>query len=157
MVSEVAHTKRMLNWVVVGIGDITTKRVIPAILAEPRSKLYGIVTRDPAKAAPYGVQAWTSFDEALHDNAVNAVYVASPVFLHAPQTMAALRAGKHVLCEKPMAMNYSEACAMDEVSRETRRILGISYYRRTYPKVHRTRELIAAGVIGQPGIAEATN
>src|SRR5256885_6573507 len=107
---EVAHTKRMLNWVVVGIGDITTKRVIPAILAEPRSKLHGVVTRDPAKALPYGVHAWTSFDEALRDNAVNAVYVASPVFLHAPQTMAALRAGKHVLCEKPMAMNYSEAC-----------------------------------------------
>ena len=95
----------MLNWIVIGIGDIAARRVIPAIQAEPRSNLYGLVTRDSAKAAPYGVQAWDSLDRALADPEVNAVYVATPVFLHAPQSIASLRAGKHVLCEKPMAMN----------------------------------------------------
>src|SRR5690349_1406850 len=102
----------MLNWLVIGIGDITTKRVIPAILEEPRSRLYGIVTRDPAKAAPYSANVYTDFGEAIADPAVDAVYVATPVSLHAPQTIAALRAGKQVLCEKPVALDYAEACTM---------------------------------------------
>ena len=102
----------MLNWVVIGVGDITTKRVIPAILSEPRSRLWGIVTRDPAKASRYGVNTFASLTEALASQDVNAVYVGSPVFLHAPQTIESLRAGKHVLCEKPMAMNYAEARAL---------------------------------------------
>ena len=77
----------MLNWIVIGVGDITTRRVIPAIQAEPRSQLYGIVTRDPAKAAPFADRVWTSLDEALADSSVQAVYVGTPVFLHAPQTI----------------------------------------------------------------------
>src|SRR5208283_4502624 len=103
------YIRCMLNWVLIGIGDIATKRVIPAILAEPRSRLYGLVTRDPAKAAPYGVRVWGTLDEALADAEVHAVYVGTPVFLHAPQTIQSLRAGKHVICEKPMAMNAAEA------------------------------------------------
>ena len=55
---------------------------------------------------------WATLDEALGDPDVDAVYVATPVFLHAPQAIQALRAGKHVLCEKPMAMNEAEARTM---------------------------------------------
>ncbi len=135
----------MLKWLVIGIGDITTKRVIPALLEEKRSELWGIVTRDPAKAAPYGVRAFTSLDAALAAGGADAVYVASPVFLHAPQTLAALRAGKQVLCEKPMAMNYAEAKLMVEAARAAGKTLGVAYYRRTYPKVARAKELIRAG------------
>lgn len=145
-----------LNWLVIGIGDITIKRVIPAILAEERSELWGIITRDPAKAAPYGVPAFTDLQAALVADAVDAVYVASPVFLHAPQTIASLRAGKHVLCEKPVAMNYAEACSMAEAARGARKTLGIAYYRRTYPKVARALELIRQGVIGRPLLAYIT-
>src|SRR6266436_7054349 len=107
----------MLNWIVIGVGDIATRRVIPAIQAEPRSRLYGLVTRDPAKAALYNTRSWSALDEALSDREVNAVYVATPVFLHAPQTIQSLRAGKHVLCEQPMAMNYGEAQAMVAASK----------------------------------------
>ena len=78
----------MLKWLVIGIGDITTKRVIPALLDEKRSELWGIVTRDPAKAAPYGVRVFTDLDAALEAGGADAVYVASPVFLHASQTHA---------------------------------------------------------------------
>src|SRR6476660_910483 len=99
----------MLSWLVVGIGDIPRKRVLPAILAEPHSRLAGIVTRDPAKAEPYGATAWENLESALAASESNAVYIATPVFLHAPQTIECLRAGRHVLCEKPMAMNFSEA------------------------------------------------
>jgi 1,5-anhydro-D-fructose reductase (1,5-anhydro-D-mannitol-forming) len=146
-----------LNWIVIGVGDIARKRVIPAIQAEKRSQLYGIVTRDPAKAAPYTQRAWTSLKEALKDPAVGAVYVASPVFLHATQTIESLRAGKHVLCEKPMAMNESEARSMVLASEESDKALGIAYYRRTYPKVQRAKELIAKGAIGKPVVAELTS
>ncbi len=145
-----------VNWLVVGVGDIAVKRVLPAILSEPRSRLAGIVTRDPAKGAAYGVPAWTSLSDALEQASAVAVYVATPVFLHAPQTIACLRAGKHVLCEKPMAMRYEEACSMQRAAVESGRILGIAYYRRTYPKVKRAAHLMAASAIGRPVFAEAT-
>lgn len=146
----------MLNWVVVGIGDISTRRVIPAIQAEPRSRLYGLITRDPAKAAPYGARVWASLDEALKDPTIDVVYVATPVFLHAPQTIESLRAGKHVLCEKPMAMNEAEARSMVQTAEECGRKFGVAYYRRAYPKVQRAKQLLNAGVIGQPFLAELT-
>ena len=144
----------MLNWLVIGIGDITTKRVLPAILAEPRSSLRGIVSRNPKKVERYGVKAWTDLAEALRDPAIDAVYVATPVFLHAPHTIASLRAGKHTLCEKPVAMNYAQAREMARVARETGKTLGIAYYRRMYPKLHRARQLLAEGAIGPPVLAQ---
>ncbi|MBI4876466.1 MAG: Gfo/Idh/MocA family oxidoreductase [Acidobacteria bacterium] len=144
----------MLNWVVVGIGDITTKRVMPAIQIEPRSRLYGVVTRTPDKGRPWAERIWTNLDDALADPEVRAAYVATPVALHAPQTIAALRAGKHVLCEKPVALNYAQACQMTRTARETGRTLGIAYYRRMYPKLQRARQLMAEGAIGRPVLAE---
>jgi predicted dehydrogenase len=102
-----------INWVVAGIGDIARKRVIPAIQAEPRSALYGFVTRNQAKAATYpGARTWASVKEAVADPAVDALYIALPVAFHASAAIAALRAGKHVLCEKPMAMSFAEAGRM---------------------------------------------
>jgi predicted dehydrogenase len=144
-----------LQWLVIGIGDITRRRGIPAILQEPRSQLYGLLTRDPRKAAAYpGVRVWTSLDNALRDPAVDAVYVASPVALHAAQTIASLQAGKHVLCEKPVGMDYAQAEAMVAAARASGRLLGAAYYRRTFPKLLRARQLIADGAIGQPVLAE---
>ena len=146
----------MLTWIVIGIGDIAIRRVIPAIQAEPRSRLYGLVTRDPAKAIPYGARVWSSLDQALADDAVQAVYVGTPVFLHAPQTIQSLRAGKHVLCEKPMAMNQAEARTMVHAAEESGKTFGVAYYRRCYPKVQRAKQLLEAGVIGKPVLAELT-
>jgi len=146
----------MLRWLLIGVGDIAVKRVIPAIVQEPRSRLSGIVTRDAAKAAPYGVQAFASLDEALNKAGFDAVYVATPVFLHGRQTLAALQAGLHVLCEKPMAMNFLEARQMVEAADLHRRVFGVAYYRRAYPKVQAAMELIRMGTIGQPVMAFAS-
>jgi predicted dehydrogenase len=146
----------MVNWLVIGIGDITRKRVLPAILADPRSCLSGILTRDVSKAQAYpGVRASSSLDGALLDPEIDAVYVASPVFMHATQTIACLRAGKHVLCEKPFGMNLSEAQLMVAASHQHQRLLGVAYYRRLFPKLMRAKELIADGAIGQPVMVEA--
>src|ERR1035438_2347431 len=146
----------MLNWLVIGIGDITRKRVLPAILAEPRSRLYALLTRDPRKAEAYnGAVAFTDLGEALRDSAIEAVYVASPVALHAEQTIASLRAGKHVLCEKPTALDFAQAETMATAAAESGRLLGVAYYRRLYPKLIRAKQLIAEGAIGQPVLVEA--
>lgn len=147
----------MLNWIVIGVGDIATRRIIPAIQSEPRSRLYGIVTRDPVKAAGFEAKVWTTLDEALVDRSAQAVYVASPVFLHAPQTIQSLGAGKHVLCEKPMAMNEAEARTMVDAAEKSGKLFGVAYYRRLYPKVLRAKQLIEAGAIGKPVFAELTN
>jgi len=146
----------MLRWLLIGVGDIASRRVIPAILQERRSRLAGIVTRDAAKAAPYGVQAFAGLEEALKKGGFDAVYVATPVFLHGQQTMVALQAGLHVLCEKPMAMNFPEARQMVEAAAVYGRVLGVAYYRRAYPKVQEAKELIRKGVIGQPVMAFAS-
>jgi len=136
----------MVNWLVIGIGDITRKRVIPAIQSEPRSNLYAVLTRDPAKAAAYPeARVYTDLGEALKDDAIDAVYVASPVALHASQTIASLNAGKHVLCEKPVALNFELAQAMVHAGEENGKLLGIAYYRRLYPKLMRAKEARARG------------
>lgn len=146
----------MVNWVVVGIGDVTTKRVIPAIQAEPRSRLYGVVTRDLRKAAAYPeAKAWTTLEEALADPEVRAVYVASPVSRHQEQAIQSLRTGRAVLLEKPVAMNYGEAVSITEAAEQTGTLLGIAYFRRLFPKLIRAKELLAAGAIGTPVLAEA--
>lgn len=146
-----------VNWLVIGIGDITRKRVIPAIQAEPRSRFHAVVTRDLTKAEAYPeVRAYTDLSAALQDAEVNAVYVASPVVLHAEHSIVSLRAGKDVLCEKPVAMNFAEAERMAAAQHDTGRLLGVAYYRRFYPKLIRTRELIAENAIGKPLFVEAT-
>ncbi len=76
------------------------------------------------------------------------------MFLHASQTLAALQAGKHVLCEKPFGMNYTEAAAMNGAAEDAGKIFGAAYYRRMYPKVQRAKELLHQGAIGQPVLAE---
>jgi predicted dehydrogenase len=146
---------RKLNWVLAGIGDIARRRVIPAIQAEPRSTIYGFVTRDAAKATAYpGARAFKSVEEAVADPEVEALYIALPVAMHAGAAIAALRAGKHVLCEKPMAMNFSEAERMVAEGVASGRVFGVAYYRRFYPKLIHAKKLIAEGAIGQPVLAE---
>ena len=156
MLGLVYYNRIMLNWLVVGIGDISTKRVIPAIVSEARSVLHALVTRDAAKAAAYpGVLVYATLPEALTDRTIDAVYVALPVAMHSPTTLAALRAGKHVLCEKPTAMNYAEAREMVDFANEVGLRFGVAYYRRMYPKLRRAAQLLAKGVIGRPVLAEA--
>ena len=134
-----------VRWVVVGAGDIAVRRVLPGIVAEPRSTLAGIVTSVPEKAAVYGVPAFRSLDEALAF--CDAVYIATPVVAHHPLTLQALAAGKHVLCEKPVAMNVAQA---SEMAAAKGGVCGVAYYRRTYPAVLEAKRLMAAGAIGTP-------
>jgi 1,5-anhydro-D-fructose reductase (1,5-anhydro-D-mannitol-forming) len=145
-----------MNWLVIGIGDISRKRVIPAILSEPRSTLHSILTRDPMKAREFAdAHIYTNLEDALENKRVDAVYIATPVVMHAPQTIAALKAGKHVLCEKPAALDFKEASRMRDAAVQAGRLLGIAYYRRLFPRLIDAKKRIEAGEIGTPVLAEA--
>ncbi|HKZ03817.1 MAG TPA: Gfo/Idh/MocA family oxidoreductase, partial [Pyrinomonadaceae bacterium] len=88
--------------------------------------------------------------DLLHDSEIDAVYVATPVHLHSTQTIAAAKAGKHVLSEKPMAMNAGECEQMISACRANNVKLGVAYYRHFYPIIDRIKNIIDSGEIGNP-------
>jgi len=105
-------------------------------------------------AAEFGVPRWyADWRELIADPDIDAVYIATPVNLHAEQTIAAAGAGRHVLCEKPMALSVAECDRMIDACRSAGVRLGIAYYRHHYPIVERIGGIIASGEIGRPVIA----
>jgi 1,5-anhydro-D-fructose reductase (1,5-anhydro-D-mannitol-forming) len=146
---------RKLGWAVIGCGDITDKRGAPAINAQPDSHLVAFQSRTAAQAElfarKYGAERWTtSREELLSDPEVDAVYVATEHHRHCEDVLAAAEAGKHVLCEKPMANSVAYCRRMIDACRDNGVALQVAYYRRYYPKIIRMRELLLAGAIGTP-------
>jgi predicted dehydrogenase len=144
-----------IRWGLIGCGDVVRKRVARAIKDEPRSRLIAACRRDADElirfCESFGVErAYASSDDLLADGDVDAVYIATPVCFHLPQTLAAARAGKHVLVEKPMAMSVAECEQMIDACRQAGVKLSVAYYRRFYPLVRRVHELISEGEIGRP-------
>lgn len=147
-------------WGLVGAGDIAEKRVAPALRDLPDCRLAGVCRKQSDRvkefAERFGAEAsYLHFEDLLNDDAIDAVYMATPVHLHAPMTIAAARAGKHVLCEKPMALNVAQCDEMIAAAAENHIKLGFAYYRHFYPMVVRIRELLNQGVVGQPILAQA--
>lgn len=148
-----------LRWGLIGCGDISRKRVAPALLELETCELVAVnrARTDLAEsfAREFGASRWyADWREVIADNEIDAVYIATPVYLHAEQTIAAAEAGKHVLCEKPMAMNVAECDRMIGACQASGVKLGIAYYRHFYPVVLRAKELIASGEIGKPVVAQ---
>lgn len=142
-----------IRWGIIGCGDVTEVKSGPAFNRVPHSNLVAVMRRDAAKAADYarrhGVPAWYSDADALiHDPNVNAIYVATPPDSHADYAIRAMRAGKPVYVEKPMALNAAECEAMNQVSRETGVPLFVAFYRRALPYFLKVKELIDNCVIG---------
>ncbi|NOX55325.1 MAG: Gfo/Idh/MocA family oxidoreductase [Planctomycetes bacterium] len=147
-------TEGKVRWAIVGIGAIVRKRVGPAILKQPDSTLYACVTTHPetkqADIAALGPErVCRDIDSVLDDPRVDAVYVATPVHLHAPQAIAALRAGKDVVVEKPMALNAAEAAELCRVAKKTGQRLAVAYYRRFWPRFQRVKDMLNQGDFGQ--------
>ena len=153
-----SYQQRPLKWGVIGAGDIVRRRVAPALRGSPACEFVAIsrARADRAEEATgLGASRWyPRWRDLLGDPDVQSVYVATPVYLHAEQTIAAANAGKHVLCEKPMAMNAAECDRMIAACRANRVKLGIAYYRHFYPAVMRIKALLASGEIGQPVLAQ---
>ena len=143
----------MLRWAIVGFGDIASKAVAPAIQAHEESELVAICRRDPRQLAVYAARfdvrhSHTDYAALLEAGGIDAVYVATPVHLHAPQTLAAIERGLHVLVEKPMAMRVSEAEAMVEAAGRAGVTLGVAFYQRFLPINRRVKQLVDGGELG---------
>ncbi|MCF6335726.1 MAG: Gfo/Idh/MocA family oxidoreductase [Spirochaetales bacterium] len=143
-----------IKWGLIGCGDISKKRVAPGLTEAANSRLISVSRSDYSKAERFakrfGADKWIeNWEDLVTDIDINAVYIATPVFLHAEQTIAAAEAGKHVLCEKPMAMNRIEADKIIDACKANNVKLGIAYYRNLYPAVNRIKEIIKFGEIGK--------
>jgi predicted dehydrogenase len=144
----------ILRWGLVGCGDVAQKKGGPALYKTEGCSLVAVMSRNEERAASFARQHgarrhYTNYEELLADGEVNAIYVATPPDVHLEQTMAALRAGKHVMCEKPMGLTLAECDRMIRSAAESRGQLMIAYYRRKYTAVVKIKELLDAGAVGK--------
>jgi len=143
-----------VHWGIIGCGDVARRRVAHAILDEPNSQLVGACRRNTDELAQFCEEfevpkSFERDEDLLHDGGIDAVYIATPVNLHLPQTQAAAEQGKHVLVEKPMAMSTDQCNEMIAACRANKVKLGVAYYRRFYPVVDRIKEILKSGEIGE--------
>ncbi|MBX7173825.1 MAG: Gfo/Idh/MocA family oxidoreductase [Pyrinomonadaceae bacterium] len=150
---------KILNWGLIGAGDIARKRIAPALGELENCNLVSISRKNAETAESFakefGAEKWfADWRELIADEEIDAVYLATPVFLHKEQTIAAAEKGKHILCEKPMALNPTECEEMIAACQANNVTLGIAYYRHFYPIIKRIKEIIAADEIGKPVLAQ---
>ena len=149
----------VLKWGLIGAGDIAQKRVAPALRDLPNCELVSISRSryelSETFAKKFGARKWfADWRELIADEEIQAVYIATPVYLHSEQTIAAAEAGKHILCEKPMALNVKECDEMIAACRTNNVKLGIAYYRRFYPVIARVKEIVESGEMGTISVAQ---
>lgn len=142
-----------LGWGVIGIGNIVQGTIAPAMAAEPECDLVAAVSRDQGRADEFARQfgarfAYTDYEEMLANPEVEAVFIATPNLFHPEQVIAAASAGKHVLCEKPLAINVADARSAVDACTSAGVKLGINFHNRHLPWVQDVSRLIADGVIG---------
>ena len=142
-----------VKWGIIGCGNVTEVKSGPAFNKVPNSQLVAVMRRDAELAEDYAkrhhVPKWYSnVDDLINDPEVNAVYIATPPNVHEEYAAKAMRAGKPVYVEKPMAMNAEQCDRMNALSEETGIPLFVAYYRRSLPYFIRLKELIDNGVIG---------
>ncbi len=143
-----------INWGIIGCGDVTELKSGPAFNKVPDSALVAVMRRDAAKAEDYAmrhqVPRWYSnADKLINDPDVNAVYIATPPSSHEAYTLAAIKAGKPVYVEKPMALNYAAALRMAIAAEEKDIKLVVAHYRREWPLFKKLKQLIDEKAIGE--------
>ena len=150
----------MVRFGIVGFGLHAVKRVMPGFALAKDSRVTALSRRELSKAHESARQfniplAFDSVEALCSSPEVDAVFVCSPNSLHLRDTMQAIQCGKHVLCEKPMAMNADEACQMVEAAKEANVLLGIAQVFRFEDSTARLRDRIAEGQIGKPVFARS--
>ena len=138
---------------IIGCGKIAQVRHIPEYLANPNAEICGFydinLARAEELARKYGAKAYPTYEALLADPGIDAVSVCAANHVHAEISIAALKAGKHVLCEKPMAISLEECEAMVAAARESGKYLMIGQNQRLAKAHVKARELIAQGAIGK--------
>jgi predicted dehydrogenase len=143
-----------VRWGVLGAANIALRKVIPAMQRGDWCEVTALASRDPEKARRFAGElgiskAYGSYDELLTDPDIDAVYNPLPNHLHVPWSIKAAEAGKHVLCEKPIALSASEATQLLQVREQTGVKIEEAFMVRTHPQWVKVRELIDAGRIGE--------
>ena len=143
----------MIRVAVAGCGKIAQVRHLPEYQDHPEARIWGLfdLNRERAEtlAERYGAKAYPSYEALLADPEVDAVSVCAANTAHAEMTVAALKAGKHVLCEKPMATTLADCERMVKAARESGKTLMIGQNQRLTPAHQKARELVEQGAIGR--------
>jgi predicted dehydrogenase len=146
---------KIIKWGIIGCGDVTEKKSGPAFHKIEHATLTSVMRRDYDKAKDYAKRhqveyVYSDAAELIASPHVDAVYVATPPSTHAQYAIMAMKAGKPVYVEKPMACSYQECIDMNVVSEQTGIPLFVAYYRRTLPGFLKVKELLDDGIIGEP-------
>ncbi len=147
-----AITGMLLNWGLISTARIN-RALIPAIKSSRRSRLVGVASRDLERAESYAREwriprAFGSYEAMLADKEIDAVYISLPNHLHAEWSIRAAQAGKHVLCEKPLALSVEEVDTIRAAARENNVIVAEAFMYYHHPQTRRVMELVAQGEIG---------
>jgi predicted dehydrogenase len=146
---------KTVSWGVISPAKIGVEKVIPAMQKGAVSRIDAIASRDltraKATAAKLGIaKSYGSYEELLADPAIDAIYNPLPNELHVPWTLKALAAGKHVLCEKPIALDAEEAKQLIAAREKSGKLVAEAFMVRFHPQWRRTREIARSGEIGTP-------
>jgi D-xylose 1-dehydrogenase (NADP+, D-xylono-1,5-lactone-forming) len=139
-----------LRWGIMGCASIAKKAVIPALQQSSTARVTAIASRSVETARKTAAElhipkAYGSYEALLEDKEIDAVYIPLPNHLHAPWTIRAARAGKHVLCEKPLALNAPEAKEMVEACRNAGIVLAEAFMYRHHPRYDQVKRMIRQG------------
>jgi D-xylose 1-dehydrogenase (NADP+, D-xylono-1,5-lactone-forming) len=143
-----------LRWGIMGCAQIATGSVMPAIMDSETGMITAVASRglekSSAVAAEFGIdKAYGSYEELLADKDIDAVYIPLPNHLHREWVIRAAEAGKHILCEKPIALNSEEAAEMVKACNDAGVHLAEAYMYRHHPRIAELQEIIASGEIGE--------
>ncbi|MCY4061189.1 MAG: Gfo/Idh/MocA family oxidoreductase [Chloroflexi bacterium] len=141
-----------IRWGLIGLGWISRK-FAKGLAFVPDAEVYAVASRSQEKADAFGAEfgaskCYGSYEELANDPNVDVAYIGTPNNYHLSQTLLCLKAGKHVLCEKPFAVNAKEAKVMIECAREKNLFLMDAFWTRYFPAMYKLRELLAEKVIG---------
>lgn len=145
--------EKVVRWGLMSTANIN-KKIIPQLRNAPGSRLEAVASRDLERARDYA-KAWRipkafgSYEALLESEAIDVVYVSLPNNLHAEWAIKAMRAGKHVLCEKPLAGSVEEVEAIEAVSRETDRVVTEAFMYRHHRRTKEVKRLLDSGIIGE--------
>jgi len=146
---------KALGWGLIGASTIAREWMIAAIRAQPGNQVLAVMSSDAARARQYAQEnaiskSYSSLDALLADPDVGAVYISTTNELHKAQALAAADAGKHVLCEKPLALNVADAREMVAACAKAGVVMGTNHHLRNAGTHRKIRELIHSGAIGKP-------
>lgn len=148
-----------MRWGLIGAGRHVQNQIVSALSGSRTEQIAGLVASTPARSAEVagqlGIKAYPDIDTLLADDAVDAVYISTPNNQHRAHVEMAARSGKHVIVEKPMALNEADCLAMISACDGAGVSLGLGFQLRHHPVHQRMRRMVEAGELGEPVIVHA--